>query len=339
MPVWQGVASVWRGRLVEGEGSRPLQLLGDIRFGVVTAWPDEDWHSRRLVEACARHGPTLALDPARLSATIGSDGLVVRHGDLDVTRLNVVLLARGLGRSGDVDVQFELYRELEESGTLVANRIDALLAAQDKLRSSWLLQRAGIPTPQAAVAQTRREALDALATLGDAVVKPLTGSLGEGVERIRSDRAGRNEVVRRMEREGAVYLQSFVPNPGRDARLFVVGARVEGAIQRTAPRGEWIANVARGGTALPLAVDAGLAALAVAAARALGLDWAGVDVVVGPGGPSVIEVNGNPSWAAVHEVTGKDMAEPIAEHVLARALRRTTRVKSVSKDVRATRHG
>lgn len=316
-----------------------MQLSGDIHFGVVTAWPEEDWHSRRLLTACARRGAALALDPARLAATIGVNGLTVRHGELDVTGLDAILLARGLGRGGDGDVQFELYRALEESGALVANRIDGLLAAQDKLRSSWLLRRAAIATPSAAVAQTRRAALAALAALGDAVVKPLTGSLGEGVERIRFDRAGRREVVNRVERDGAVYLQSFVPNPGRDARLFVVGGRVEGAIQRTAPPGEWIANVARGGKARPLAVDAGVAALAVAATRAVGLDWAGVDVVVGPGGPSVIEVNGNPSWDAVHEVTGRDMAEPISEHVLARALRRATRGRSVSKDVRATRYG
>jgi ribosomal protein S6--L-glutamate ligase len=307
---------------------------------VVTAWPEEDWHSRRLLDAFSRRGASVAIDPAELALCVGEDGLSARAGDgTDLASLDALVLVRGLGRGGDGDVQFELYRALEESGALVTNRIDALLAAQDKLRTSWLLRRAGIATPPVAVAQTRRAALEALEALGDAVAKPITGSLGEGVERVRSDDAGRREVVERVERDGAVYLQAFVPNPGRDARLFVVGGRVEAGIERVAPPGEWVANVARGGQARALRHDAGLEALAVAAARALGLDWAGVDVVVGPGGPMVIEVNGNPSWNAVHEVTARDMAEPIAEHVLARALRRAGKGRSVSKDVRANRHG
>jgi tetrahydromethanopterin:alpha-L-glutamate ligase len=333
------MASVWRGRLVEGEGSRPLQLSGDIRFGVVTAWPDEDWHSQRLIGAIGRRGAVCAIDPAALEAWIGPDGLSVWAGDEDVGALSAVVLARGLGRAGDGDVQFELYRALEEAGVFVTNRIDALLAAQDKLRTSWLLRRAEIATPTAAVAQTPASALAALEAMGEAVVKPIEGSLGDGVQRVRPDAAGRREVAQRVERDGAAYLQAFVPNPGRDARLFVVGGRVEGAIERVAPSGEWIANVARGATALPLRVSAALEALAVAAAQAVGLDWAGVDVVVGAGGPTVIEVNGTPSWAAVHEVTGRDMAEPIAEHVLARALRRAGKGRSVSKDVRARPHG
>jgi ribosomal protein S6--L-glutamate ligase len=316
-----------------------LQGARDIRFGVVTAWPDEDWHSQRMLAACARRGRALAIDPATLRVAIGEHGLTVDAAGQDLAGLDALLLVRGLGRSGDADVQLEAYRALEESGALVANRVDALLAAQDKLRSSWLLRRAGIDTPPVVVAQTASAARAALAQLRDAVVKPLTGSLGEGVERIADDRSGRREVVSRVERDGAVYLQSFVPNPGRDARLFVVGGSVEGAIERLAPEGEFITNVARGGRARALARDAGLEALAVAAARSLGLDWAGVDVVVGPRGPSVIEVNGNPSWEAVHDVTGTDMSESIVEHVLVRALRRTGVGKSVSKDARANRHG
>ena len=310
----------------------------DIRFGVVTAWPEEDWHSRRLLAACERRGRAIAIDPATLAVRVSARGIAVSAGE-GPAGCDAFLLVRGLGRGGDGDLQFEIYRALEGSGALVANRIDPLLAAQDKFRTSWLLRAARVATPAVAAAQTRRAALAALAALGDAVVKPVTGSLGEGVERIRWDRAGRREVVARVEREGCVYLQEFVPNPGRDARLFVVGGRVEGAIERIAARGEWVANVARGGRARPLPRDAGTEALAVSAARALGLDWAGVDVVAGPRGPEVIEVNGNPSWAAVHEVTGRDMAEPIAEHVLARALRRAGKGRSVSEDVRANRHG
>ncbi len=293
-----------------------------MRFGVVTAWPVEDWHSRRLVDACARRGRAVAVDPAAIAAFVSDAAVEVRVGRRSAGAFDALLLARGLGRKADPDVQFEIYRALEGTGALVVNRIDALLAAQDKLRTSWLLRRAGVPTPRAAAAQAPREVLAALAELGEAVAKPVTGSLGDGLERVGSGRAGQKRVLARLAEDGAVYLQSWVQHAGRDARLFVVGDRVAGAMERIAPAGEWRTNVERGARVRPLRASAALREMAVQAAQALGLDWAGVDVVTGPDGPTVLEVNGNPSWAGILEATGEDMAEPIAEHVWARAQRR-----------------
>jgi tetrahydromethanopterin:alpha-L-glutamate ligase len=309
-----------------------------VRFGIVTAWPEEDWHSRRLLAACARRGAASNVDPAALAAFVGEGAVEIRLGGRAASSFDALLLARGLGRSGDADVQFEIYRALEGTGALVVNRIDALLAAQDKLRTSWLLRRAGVPTPRAAVAQTAREAVAALAELGEAVVKPIAGSLGDGIERVGRDRAGRRKVLERIGRDGAVYMQQYVPHPGRDARLFVVGGRVAGAIDRLAPAGEWLTNVERGARVRPLRADGPLSLVAVDAALALGLDWAGVDVVIGPDGPMVIEVNGNPSWVGILEATGEDMAEPIAEHVWARARQRTERLRLTREHARLN-HG
>jgi tetrahydromethanopterin:alpha-L-glutamate ligase len=325
---------------VTGEGSRPLakRAAHEVRFGVVTAWPQEDWHSRRLLDACARRGPAEALDPARLAAFVSDAAVEIRLGRREAGAFDALLLARGLGRSGDGDVQFEIYRALEGTGSLVVNRIDALLAAQDKLRTSWLLRRAGVATPRAAAAQGAREAAAALEAIGEAVMKPLAGSLGDGLERVRPDRAGRRAVAERVDRDGAVYLQQWVPHPGRDARLFVVGAEVPGAMERLAEPGEWRTNVGRGARVRPLRVDAPLAAIALAAAGALGLDWAGVDVVMGPHGPTVLEVNGNPSWIGILEATGEDMAEPIAEHVWARAQRRVGTLRLTQESAGAN-HG
>ncbi len=304
----------------------------------MTAWPEEDWHSRRLVTACARRGEAATVDPAALAAFVGEGAVDVRLGRRAASSFDALLLARGLGRGGDPDVQFEIYRALEGTGALVANRIDALLAAQDKLRTSWLLGRAGVPTPRAAVAQTAREAIAALLALGEAVAKPIAGSLGDGVERVGPDRAGRRKVVERIERDGAIYVQQYVANPGRDARLFVVGGRVAGAMERLAPAGEWRTNVERGARVRPLRASEPLARIAIDAARALGLDWAGVDVVAGPEGPTVIEVNGNPSWIGILEATGEDMAEPIAEHVWARAQRRVGKTRPTQEHAGAN-HG
>ncbi len=324
---------------MEGEESGPLAKRAvEFRFGVVTAWPEEDWHSRRLLAACARRGAAATVDPGALAAFVTDAAVEVRLGRRNAASFDALLLARGLGRAGDPDVQFEIYRALEGTGTLVANRIDALLAAQDKLRTSWLLRRAGVPTPAAAAAQTPGEAVAALERLGSAVAKPITGSLGEGLVRVEPDRAGRRVVAELTERNGAVYLQQYVPHPGRDTRLFVVGARVAGAMERSAPEGEWRTNVECGARVRPVRPDRALSRVAVQAAGALGLDWAGVDVVSGPSGPTVLEVNGNPSWVGILEATGVDMAEPIAEHVWARARRRAGRL-GMTREHAGTNHG
>jgi tetrahydromethanopterin:alpha-L-glutamate ligase len=293
-----------------------------IRIGVVTAWPEDDWHSERLLAACGRRAEAVAVDPAELSTRVDRDHVVVLAGGAPARRFDAFVLARGLGRAGDADVQFEIYRALEGTGALVVNRLDPLLAAQDKFRTSWLLRLAGVPTPRAAVAQTPAEAERALAALDDAVAKPLAGSLGDGVERVRDDEAGRASVRERVARDGAVYLQALVPHRGCDLRVFVVGGRARATVERHAPPGEWRTNVAQGGRTERAQPDPGVAAIAERAARALGLDYAGVDLVPSGEGATVIEVNGNPSWRGILEATGLDMAEVIAGHVLGRALRR-----------------
>src|SRR5512143_2269749 len=162
-----------------------------IRIGVITAWPEGDWHSDRLLAALTRRCDATPMDPATLSAWVGAGGVEVASGPASVRAIDAFVLVRGLGRAGDPDVQFEIYRALEETGSLVVNRLGPLLSAQDKFRTSWLLARAGLPTPRAAVAQTATDAEVALAALGECVVKPIAGSLGEGVERVAPDAAGR----------------------------------------------------------------------------------------------------------------------------------------------------
>jgi ribosomal protein S6--L-glutamate ligase len=309
-----------------------------IRIGIVTAWPEDDWHSKRLLDACGKRCRAEAIDPALLAAAVGSDGLSPSAGGVALS-VDALILARGLGRSGDPDVQFELYRALEEAGTPIVNRLGPLLAAQDKFRTSWLLSRAGVPTPPAVVVQTAGDAEAALIALRDAVAKPTAGSLGDGVVRLRADSAGRLAVREKVARDHGVYLQAYVPHPGRDVRVFVVGGIAHAAIARIAPEGEWRTNVAVGGRAEPIECPAEVRAIAEAAAGVLGLDYAGVDLVLGRQGPMVIEVNGNPSWHGIQEATGLDMAEVIADHVLARALRQLRASDHIVRERTGATHG
>jgi ribosomal protein S6--L-glutamate ligase len=291
----------------------------------VTAFPSEDWHSARILAALSLHGKAVPVDPADLAASLDSRGLKVRDGACAHDRYDAFVLARGMSPRGDPDAQFCIYRALEASGALVVNRLGSLLDAQDKFRTSHLLRASGVPTPRAAIAQSAAEAAAVLKAMGQAVLKPLAGSLGEGVARLESGPRAERLAARHIARQGAIYLQQWVPNAGRDLRVFVVGGRVVGAVARVARPGEFRTNIARGATPHPVDLSPEVIAAATGAARALKLDYTGIDVIEGPRGPQVIEVNGNPAFDMIFRATGKDMAVEIARYVAARAWRQRRR--------------
>jgi ribosomal protein S6--L-glutamate ligase len=289
------------------------------RLGIVSAYPDEDWHSRRICEAAARVAEAEVLSPLDFTAEVGAHGarLVVRGRPAD--EYDALLTPRALGEEGDHELQLELYRTLAEEGAVLVNDVGALTLAIDKWKTGWVLSRAGLPTPSAIVTQRLDVAVAALERWGGrAVRKPLFGSLGMGVELVAGG-AARATLAQRLASCGAIYLQSFVDGGGRDLRAFVVGDRVEAAIARRAPAGEFRTNVHLGGIASPVRLPPSMERIAVLASRALGLDYAGVDLVETPAGPQILEVNGTPLFRGVLEATGLDMAVPIVAHALARA--------------------
>jgi ribosomal protein S6--L-glutamate ligase len=287
-----------------------------VRIGIISAYPDEDWHAQRIARAAGRCGQAEVLSPLDFAGEAGPGGarLTVRgepHG-----RFALFLTPRAIGEQGDADLQLELYRTLAEEGALLVNDVRALTLAIDKFKTSWRLSRALLATPRARVVQRADAVEPALAALGGrAVAKPLFGSLGVGVERI--DGAERGCAL--LASWGALYLQEFVDGGGRDVRAFVVGDRVCAAMARRAPPGEFRTNLHLGGDGEEVALDGRQAELAVQAARELGLDYAGVDLADGAAGPTVLEVNGTPLFRGIEEVTGRDVAGAIVAHALARA--------------------
>lgn len=302
-----------------------------FRFGVITAFEKEDASSRSLLDACERHGETVAVDPADLAVEVGGGRIAVLVGRTPADSFDAFLLLRGVGAGGDADFQLEAYRLLERGGALVLNGLEPLLAAQDKLRTSALLTEAGVRTPKVAVVQRPDEVAPALERMGPAVAKPQWGSLGEGVELLEPGRAGILRAESILEERKVLFLQEWIDHGGRDVRAFVIDGGVEASMERRAPPGEFRTNVSIGGEGREVELPPEAEDVAVRAARALGLDWAGVDLAFGPDGPEVIEVNGSPSWKGIGRATGRDMAEAIAAHaarrVSQRGLRRAAHVE------------
>jgi tetrahydromethanopterin:alpha-L-glutamate ligase len=285
-----------------------------IRIGVISAYANDDWHACRIAVAAAHAERVDILVPTDFAAEVAGKRTRVTIRGRDAAEWDLFLTPRALGDDGDADVQLELYRVLARSGARLVNDVNALLVAIDKFRTSWELARAGIPTPDARVVQTRAQARAALAVLGDLVVKPVYGSLGIGIERIDADSDGAARLDALVDARGALYLQRFVDGAALDVRAFVVGDRVEAAMAREPRAGDFRGNAHQGSIARPITLDDDVAAIAVRATRTVGLDYSGVDLLVGERGAEVIEVNGTPSFRGIYEATGRDMAPLIVEH-------------------------
>lgn len=289
-----------------------------LRLGLITAYLEEDWHSQQLLAAAARHGEVVVIRPEEFAARLTPAGVAVLLTAGEVATLDGFVLARGFGERGNSDFLVPIYQLLAQQGRVVVNDIDAVLTALDKFATSWRLRQAGIPTPAVMVVQEAALGRTLLAQWGRLVAKPLFGSLGLGIELLEDTRAGQALLPVLLERFGALYLQEYIPTPGRDIRAFVVGPRVAASMYRLAAPGEWRTNIHQGGQAYPCALEAATAEVAVAAARVIGLDYTGVDLLEGTDGPQVIEVNGTPLWRGLLEATGRNMAEEILAWVVAR---------------------
>src|SRR5207237_14850 len=152
--------------------------------------------------------------------------------------------------------------------------------------------------------------------LQDVIVKPLFGSMGLGMMRVTSEEIA-FRVFRTLETiRGVYYVQRTVDHDGCDVRAFVVGGRVVGAIERSAAG--WKTNLARGGRARATTLSRGRTDLALRAARAVGAEYAGVDLLPARDGTdSVVEGNGIPGWRGLQEATSGDVGATIVPPLLA----------------------
>ena len=208
---------------------------------------------------------------------------------------------------------------IEERGVPVINSPRAIERCVDKFYTTALLEQAGLPVPETVVCERGADAIATVREMGDAIVKPIFGSLGDGMVRVTSPDVA-HRVVEPLEQIGSIfYVQRTIDHGGRDIRAFVVGGRVIGAIERTAPAGEWRTNVSRGGSVRAFELPTGWADLAVRAAAAVGADYAGVDLLPSREGEVyVLEVNGIPGWKGLQQATGVDVAMAIVDHVIDR---------------------
>jgi len=287
-----------------------------------------DWHARTLTKALAAQG--VRTIPTSLQAcgiaTQGASGLnIAGLGD----RLPDAVLVRSMsgGTFQAVTLRLGILHALRANGVVVWNDARAIEHCVDKSMTSFLLARAGIPTPAAWAVETRSDAQAIVrreSPQGPLVLKPLFGSQGRGLKLIRTA----DELPAPDEVAGVYYLQRYVGVEGgdgfRDFRLLVSRGRVVAAMTRHAAG--WITNVKQGGRPLPFVPDKHMKALAVHATHVVGAEFAGVDILHGPDGrPTVLEVNSMPAWSGLQKVTRASIARMLAGDLVAALAARTER--------------
>ena len=276
------------------------------------------WHVRGLVAAFeARGHEARVVGWHELATEIGPHERHAPRGIVDAD----VIVVRGMpaGTLEDVIFRMDLLGRLARDRHVV-NTPRALEVAIDKYLSLVRLHDAGVRVPHTIVAQDEAGIEAAWTTLGErAVVKPLFGSQGRGIELIasRHELEPWLEAARQAEPPGAVcYLQEFVPHAGWDVRVLVVGDRTF-AIRRVST-GDWRINVSRGARPEPWPLPADWEDAAVRSARSVGAEIAGVDLLPSPAGPIVVEVNAVPGWRGLQSALGHDIAAVVVGHLESR---------------------
>ena len=207
-------------------------------------------------------------------------------------------------------------RQFEMMGVFPVNESQAINRSRDKLRCLQLLSRAGIGLPVTGFANSTKDIAGLIDIVGGAplVIKLLEGTQGIGV--ILAETRGAAEAVIEAFRglDANILVQEFIKEAGgADLRCFVVGGKVVAAMKRQASEGEFRSNLHRGGTAEKVKLSPEERATAIRAAKTMGLNVAGVDLLRSNHGPVVMEVNSSPGLEGIEHATGKDVAGAVIE--------------------------
>ncbi len=286
---------------------------------------DPGWHGKQLRLAFASLGydsDFISLTTCRFSIESGQTPIVIPGFE---KALPDAAFVRGVpgGSLEEVVFYLDILHALKVMNIPVYNDGHAVERSVDKGMTSFLLHNAGLPTPLTWVLRDREEALgiaESELKLGNLLIsKPLFGSQGEGIRRIEK----MTDLFWLTSSHGIYYLQRFVHCSGigySDHRVFVVNGRAVASMRR---RGKfWLNNVAQGACCEQIEVDAEMADLAVKAAAALAMDYAGVDIIQDKSGHYVIiEVNSIPAWKGLQSVCDIRIAQILADDLINRYVR------------------
>ena len=221
-------------------------------------------------------------------------------------------------------------RQFEMMGVYPLNESVGIGRSRDKLRSMQLLARDGIGLPVTTFAHDPKQTEEVLQLAGGAplVIKLLEGTQGLGVVLADTDRSAKSVIEAFRATNTNILVQEFIKEAGgTDIRAIVVGGRVIAAMKRSGAEGDFRSNLHRGGSASVIKLSPEERSTAIRAAKAMGLNACGVDMLRANHGPVVMEVNSSPGLEGVEKATGLDIAGKMIEFLEKNAKPGATKTK------------
>ena len=286
--------------------------------------------TKRLVEAARARGHEVrVVDHVRCFMDITADRPSLHYQDEEFAAEHFDAVIPRIGAS----VTFygtAVVRQFEMMGVYSVNESVAITRSRDKLRSLQLLSRRGVGIPVTAFARSPDDVPGLIREVGGAplVIKLLEGTQGIGVVLAETKTAAKSVIQGFMGLSANILVQEYIKEAGgSDIRCFVVGGKAIAAMQRTAPEGDFRSNLHRGGSASLVKLTPKERRTAVNAAKIMGLNVCGVDLLRSDRGPLVMEVNSSPGIGGIEAATGKDVANLIIEFIEREARPKRTRTR------------
>ncbi len=286
------------------------------------------YSSRRLVEAAQSRGHEVrVVDALRCYMNISSNNPALHYRGEDLIDFDAVIPRIG------ASITFygtAVLRQFEMMGVYPLNESVAVTRSRDKLRSLQLLSRKGIGMPVTGFANSPDDIPDLIKMVGGAplVIKLLEGTQGIGVVLAETRKAAESVIEAFLGLNANIMVQEYIKEAGgADIRCLVVGGKVVAAMKRQAAEGEFRSNLHRGGSASLIKLKPEERQTAVKAAKIMGLNVAGVDLLRANRGPVVMEVNSSPGLEGIEHATGKDVAGLIIDFIEKNAKPHRTRTK------------
>jgi ribosomal protein S6--L-glutamate ligase len=274
------------------------------------------YSTQRLREAATERGHEVrVIDYLRCVIDITSQRPAIVYGGEKLEGIDAVIPRIGATHTfyGTAVV-----RQFEMMGVYPVVESQGISRSRDKLRALQLLAAEGVGLPVTSFAHSTKDIDGLLSLVGGAplVVKLLEGTQGMGVVLAETKKAAESVVGAFMQLDANILVQEFIKEAGgSDIRAFVVGNRVVAAMERTAASGEFRSNIHRGGSPTKVKLTPDERAVAKRAAKILGLNVAGVDLMRSNHGPVVLEVNSSPGLEGIESATGIDVASKVIDFV------------------------
>lgn len=286
-----------------------------LRLAVLSRGP-RLYSTKRIVEEAKKRGIDVEVcDPMKFSLVVSEGTVDVLHKgrhfnhDAVIPRIGHSITQHGVA----------VLRHIEQLGIWTANTGQGILQSRDKLQASQILARNRIPVPKTVYVRDILDVEQAIETVGGlpVVVKVTQGTQGEGVFLRHTAFEVRNLVQGLLVTGKSVLVQEYIAEShGKDIRALVVGDEVVACMRRRARGREFRSNYHLNGTVEKVELPEGYAEAACRAARVLGLNIAGVDLLEGKDGPLVLEVNSSPGLEGIEKASGVNVAGAIVDYVM-----------------------